>query len=66
MMIYLISHLMYESLEQMSEITALASLYRETLQIAKLPNTATSYVTNIIVSIFLFLCGFIMLVRVRT
>lgn len=60
------SHLMYESLEQMSEIATLAIDYRETLQSAKLPNTATNYVTNIIISTILIIFGFIMLASVRT
>jgi processed acidic surface protein len=56
------SHLMYESLEQFGEIIKLAQQYQELLVKAKLPITAGHFVTNMLVSIFFIVAGFVVLV----
>lgn len=61
----LASHLMYESLEQMGEVVKLADQYRDMLEIAKLPKTAGNFVVNILLSIFLIVSGFAVIVAVQ-
>jgi processed acidic surface protein len=59
------SDLMYEALEQIGEVVKLSGEYRQMLEIAKLPKTAGNFVVNILVSIFLIISGFAMLVTVQ-
>lgn len=55
------SHLIYESLEQLAEISKIAIDYRNMYTVAKLPITAGHFATNILVSIFFIIAGFFML-----
>ncbi|QOY36396.1 processed acidic surface protein [Anaerobacillus isosaccharinicus] len=55
------SHLIFESLEQLAEISKIATDYRNMYTVAKLPITAGHFVTNILVSIFFIIAGFFML-----
>jgi hypothetical protein len=59
------THLMYESLEQLSGVAELADDYREMLAVAKLPITAGHFVTYIVLSLFLITAGFLMVIAVR-
>lgn len=59
------SHLVYESLEQITEVVGLAEEYRENLEIAKLPKTVGNYFLKIILSLFFIISGLVMLKSVR-
>lgn len=59
------SYIMYESLEQVGEVVKLADEYHEMLEIAKLPKTAGNFVVNILISIFLIVSGFAIIVTVQ-
>lgn len=59
------SYLMYESLEQITDVATIAQQYRGLVQTAKLPTTAGHFITKILLSMFLIVSGFIMLFVAR-
>ncbi|MCT8139464.1 processed acidic surface protein [Anaerobacillus sp. CMMVII] len=61
----LASHLMYESLDQLGQISKLAGEYSEMLATAKLPITAANFIENIVLSVLIISFGVLMVVVAR-